>query len=290
MGTTLGGDYLAYSTGVTARPTSLRTIPFTAVTVSDTSSEQDRQQLEANTLLKRQLWCPTDSRLRDRFRVILRQDNDAWDVDSPVFEPAVCLYGVVRDRPHEKVWDSVNNGRVVEKDDTNYHVFACACSSHADTGSGLVMSQTVGDLPASALNPWLLDESSQSSTSTSVSLTSSLSSDESLPPPYSERIHPPHRCSQRAPFEHHEDIAYGLVKRWVVVRQGRSGELSTVIAHVRIFVSLMEEVLESGLPMIQITSPPQYEDHYMLAKHIVCRIMLSPVPNDSSRFLVSHTV
>ena len=122
--------------------------------------------------------------------------------------------------------------------------------------------------------------------------------------PHSSRSLRPSRpiySAQRAPFEHGETIAYGLVKRWIVVEQQRVGapggaaavagdseKLSAVIAHVRIFESTLEP--DTGCPIIQQRSRPGYDDHYMLASHIVCRITVTPMPDDTSQYLVSHLV
>ena len=101
--------------------------------------------------------------------------------------------------------------------------------------------------------------------------------------------------AQRAPFEHGETIAYGLVKRWIVVEQQRVGapggaaaaagdseKLSAIIAHVRIFESTLEP--DTGCPIIQQRSRPGYDDHYMLASHIVCCISVTPMPDDTSQY------
>ena len=292
------GDNVAYAGSPTARPQSLRTLPFCAVTFrggGDDVSKQQGLQFVANQHLRHQLHV--DGPLRDRFRVILGQDNGDWDVDGPAFEPAMCLRGVVRDRAYDKVWDSREDGKLVTGHDTNFHVFACACSSKVDSDSGVLMSETVDPRSFSHDDDssWLSLSSSSSvfspsslSSPSPVSLSSSLSSEASDDVPSTPRHHPPLRCSQRAPFEYHEDIAYGLVKRWIAVRQGPSAELSTIIAHVRIFYSAIEVVPDTGSPIIRQASPAGYEDHYMLARHIVCRITLSPYPNDTSRFLVSH--
>ena len=290
------GDYLAYSGAPTTRPDSLRSMPFIAVTRSSGSGNQEhlRRQTRANHLLREEL--RSNPTLRQRFSVILRQDHDDWNIDSEAFQPAVCLGGAVRDRGYERVWDSREDGKLVAGQDTNRHVFACACSQGADRGSGISMLETVETVPASSssfLGHTLFSLSSPSSSSlscsSSVSITSSLFPEPPVSPPR-VRQHPPLKCSQRAPFEDHEDIAYGLVKRWIAVRQGTSGGLSTVVAHVRIFPSSIETVPDTGCPIIRQMCLRQYDDHYMLAKSVVCRITLSPLPLDSSRFLVSHVV
>jgi hypothetical protein len=46
----------------------------------------------------------------------------------------------------------------------------------------------------------------------------------------------------------------------------------------------------TGCPLLRQYSLAPYDDHYMLAKHIVCRITLCPRPNDEAHYLVSHVL
>jgi hypothetical protein len=304
------GDHLAYAGTPTTRPHSLRNMPFTAVQRKrKPSAEQRTRQAEVNRGLLADL--QSDGMLRERFACILQQDNEQWDMSSESFKPAVCLLGAVRHRGYEKEWDCREDGRLLTDKHwtTNQHVFACCCSADMEDGSGVPVFATVYpntpsntyisssyDLPSSP--PSTSSQSSSSSSSLDFSIPSS--GEAALPPPSpppSPRIRQPNQCSQRAPFENYEDIAYGLVKRWIAVQQssgpGESStgaELSTMIAHVRIFLTSLEQTPQTGCPIVHQRSLPPFEDHYMLAKHIVCRITVSPMPNDASRFLVSHVV
>jgi hypothetical protein len=276
FGDSTEADQLAYAGTPTTRPIALRTMPFSPVVRSGKRTPAQIQlQRQSNDLLRTQL---RSAPLRPSITAILEQDSREWDVNSDDFHVALCGLGAVRDRGYEKVWDAREDGQLFASGtwSTNRHVFACACSGQGD--SMVPVSATVEASPSPcSLPPSLssLDFSSLSSSSADCS-------------PPSIRHCPALRCSQRAPFDFHEDIAYGLVKRWIAVRQG-SG-LSTMIAHVRIFFSSLEEVPDTGCPIIHQRSLPAYEDHYMLARYIVCRIALAPLPNDTSRFLVSHVV
>ena len=46
----------------------------------------------------------------------------------------------------------------------------------------------------------------------------------------------------------------------------------------------------TGWPVLTLRSRDGYDDHYMLAEHIVCRVTLSPVPRDATRYFVSHVL
>ena len=301
FGDSTGGDHLAYAGAPTTRPCALRTMPWQVVMPSGRGQARaalEGRQWKANKALALEVRKPA---LRQRLIVILQQVDPEWRVDACEF--VMGLRGAVRDREYEKVWDWQADGRLDEGTDViNRHVFACACSLEEHSGSGVLMSAVTvipPKFPAAAasssssnaarddLSP-PSSPSSVISSSSFVSYTSSLASNSSHPPPpYSPgRLHPPLACSQRLPFEYQEDIAYGLVKRWIAVRH-RRGELA-VIAHVRIFYSSLEPV--TGCPIIHLRSPRAYEDHYMLAQHIVCRITLSPALGDSALFFVSHVV
>jgi hypothetical protein len=311
------GDCLAYAGTPTTRPHSLRTLPFSYVKISSDINKA-RQELQtaykAHAALRVEL--AADVQLRRRIGFILGQDNPQWNTDDSTFKCCVGAQGVWRDMTHEKQWDFRANGQLVAGEDSNRHVFACACSERADVGSGVLVrgattaegyqqhlracsmdSSSSSSSTESEISSFLLGLSSQSSQQSASSssssssynsaYTSSSSSMSAVRPTPPQRIHPPLQCSQRAPFEYHEDIAYGLVKRWIMARQRDDG-LRATIAHVRIFQSFLER--ETGCPIIVQRSHPEYEDHYMLAKHIVCRITLSPLPNDTSQYLVSHVV
>jgi hypothetical protein len=286
FGDSTEGDHLAYSGTPTTRPHSLRTMPFLPIIrrITDTITSTRRNQ--ANEVLRNQL---RSDALQQRFAVILQQDNIGWNVHSSAFRSCVLQQGVVRDRSWEKVWDSREDGQLCASANwaTTRHVFACCCNAEAD--SGVPVSATVeNSTNASTDFDTNFPSSLLSQSLSSLSSDSSISSSNLVIPPRMTRVRHPLRCSQRAPFEDHEDIAYGLVKRWILVSQGK--ELNTVIAHVRIFFTSLEQVPDTGCPIIHQQSLPAFQDHYMLAKHIVCRITLSPLPNDTSRFLVSHVV
>ena len=265
-------DQLAYSGGLTMRPQHLRSMPFHAV--------QPARRLQPHQLLRRDalnhalhhdLLQPS---LRRHISSMLRRLDPAWRIDSRRFRSAVCMLGVYRHEAYEKVWDGRQDGFLSPTADwsVNERVFACAWSRDAMR-------------PVDAHD-------------VSVPISSASTS------PHSSRSLRPSRpiySAQRAPFEHGETIAYGLVKRWIVVEQQRVGapggaaavagdseKLSAIIAHVRIFESTLEP--DTGCPIIQQRSRPGYDDHYMLASHIVCRITVTPMPDDTSQYLLSHLV
>ena len=192
FGDSSAADQLAYSGRPTTRPHQLRTMPFTAVmpprrTGQRDHNEQHARQQRANDALERHL---SENPLRARISSMLRRINATWDINDHGCRTAVCLFGVWRDRGYEKVWDSREDGFLVPTDDwsTNCHVFACAWNED---------SMTPVDPLASSSQSMPSASSSSSSSSQSMSTGS----------------------TQRAPFEHHEVIAYGLVKRWILVAQ-----------------------------------------------------------------------
>ena len=248
-------DHLAYAGLPTARPRHLRSMPFTAISPHNVSAAVAWRRRQANDRLHGHL---RDRRVRGRFHALLRRAHPAWDAYNPVaFEVGVCFHGVVRDRAYEKEWDYREDGFLYPTGDwsLNQHAFACACNE--DTG-----------------------------------VTYAACRDPRPGPRYVVRTAPPLpiECSQRAPFQQHEVIAYGLVKRWIKVRQTLSDgqELNEIIANVRVFVWSPE--LGTGCSRIRQHSVPPFDDHYMLARHIVCRITLSPTPDNEAFYLVSHVV
>ena len=280
-------DQLAYSGLPTTRPHELRSLPFKAVEVrrKRTAAEKERAQ-RANGALRNELRQPE---LRARLATILHRSNAAWDVANASFGAAVCLDGVARDRDYEKPWDCSKDGQLHPTADgsLNRHIFACACND--DTGVEPVAP---------------LDDNEESVPDSSLSSATQLVD-----------------SSQRAPFQHHEVIAYGLVKRWLVVTQkvragdgGRGGGgggdaagdggtapmvaiITAIIAHVRIFSWEVEA--DTRAPLITQRCPRQgYDDHYMLADHIVCRITLFLLPatppstmwRTCSELPIEHTV
>ena len=289
FGDSTGGDHLAYSGAPTTRSCALRATPFKLAEPKVNKLAQRRRgglQLAANKRLAREIQGPA---LRQRLITILSEDSEQWDVDACEFGDV--LHGVVRDRGYEKVWSSRPDGQLVVGESINCHVFACACSNGADEGSGIDIASTVEPTTGPPADQWTSSlPSPPSSQSTSVSYTSSQSSElPEAPSPSTAPSTLPRFSSQRTPFESTEHIAYGLVKRWIVVRQkGEPDQGAAIIAHVRIFLSSLEP--HTGCPIIRQRSPAGYEDHYMLAKHIVCRITLSSHPQDSSCFLVSHVI
>jgi hypothetical protein len=243
-------DQLAYAGVPTTRPCELRSMPFLPVCRVRMTAAHWDRVQQLNSALRRDL---RNEQLRAQFVSILRRDNARWRFNR--CDVAVCLYGVVRDKVYEKPWDYRQDGYLVPTADwsTNQHVFACPCNT--DTR---VSVEAIRDpLP--------------------------LRLDTGVPPAAID-------CSQRAPFQDDEVIAYGLVKRWIVVHQqlNKDQRLSAVIAHVRIFVWTPEMV--TGCPLLRQYSLAPYDDHYMLAKHIVCRITLCPRPNDEAHYLVSHVL
>ena len=262
---------LAYAGMASTRPQQLRSMPFQVKHPPHRhrSGEPLMRQRQVNSALRRQLLEPREPReekeyqplVAARIQAILRRLDSRWSLSSSGFSCGVSLHGAYRDKEYEKPWDASPQGFLHPTADwsTNRHVFACAWT-------------------ADSMTP--VDRSM-------LSLLSHTSSRRALPTTV--------ESTQRAPFERDEAIAYGLVKRWIVLGQkmppaasGAARELSAIIAHVRIFEWEVEE--DTGCPIVRQCSRDGYDDHYMLANHIVCRITLSPLPADQQRYLVSHVL
>lgn len=239
--------HMAYSAAPTSHAYNAHTLRFTLIVPEKELSQQARQTQSArNKALVAEAHNPTQP-LYAFVCNVLRREVSTWDADSP-FDICEAAHGVVRDRVREKPWDARADGKLDAAGmwQLNRHMFACACNP----SGGSRIAPEVVLLPRSA---------TQSSTPTAA-------------------VH-------TAPFPLRTAIAYGLVKRWIAVRQGAH---CTIIAHTRVFLSSLEDI--TGLPLLHQRSPPSLEDHYMLAQNIICRIALAPLPQDSSTFLVTHVV
>jgi hypothetical protein len=286
FGDSAEADQLAYAGLPSQRPTQLRSMPFIPV--------RPRAPPKANTAV----WLTARQRINTRLLAELRTSpicarvtailhglSPQWDIHSDSFNANVCMGGVWRHVGYEKVWDYREDGRVEPRssDTINRHIFACPCNN------------STGIVPPAAAEEKDGKEEKEEVEETEASIGSSVT----------RPVTRPTDSSQRQPFRHNEVIAYGLVKRWIALTQagvrdpqgrgGRGGggggtakDAVVILAHVRIFEWTLEP--DTGCPILQQRSRAGYEDHYMLAQHIVCRITLSPLHDDTSQYLVSHVL
>ena len=279
FGDSAEADQLAYAGLPTTRPQHLRSMPFRPVVPKTKPKKECAKKLQTeldqlNEGLRADL---KKTNVRARIQAILHRLDNRWDVNSPSFNAAVCMHGVQRNVEYEKVWNSQPDGTLHAHDTSfiNRHVFACPCND--DTGVEPAEGWGDDEVMCSLGEEEKLEEEKEDVPTSSTSVVS----------------------SQRQPFRHDEVVAYGLVKRWLVVKQAgideQGGELGgarkealVVLAHVRIFEWSLEP--ETGIPILQHVqrSRAGYNDHYMLAQHIVCRITLSPLLTNTSQYFVAH--